>query len=602
MTVGAAVALLAVGLIWGLATSFAESPSPASDGKVVLKVGLTNMPDSLNPFVGVMSGSYEIWSMNYDLMVGFNPTDYAHPMGLTEANGLAYEWSSTPDGKVWTFKIRTGVKWQDGEPLTARDVAFSYNYIIDNDLTNYTMYMNFIEKVEATDDETVVFTCSKPKANMLSLWVYIVPEHIWSKIPGKAAGGGFQNKPPVVGSGPFQLVEFKKDVIARMAANKDYWGGAPKIDEVDFLYYTNADSMAQELNAGTIQAADGLLEAEFRTLQNSDDIKPLSYVTLSLDELGFNCYNGKSLGHPVLKDWKFRQALQWAVDHDKLVQIAYGGHAQPATSILVSNFWKDPDWHWEPPAETKYTFDLDKANAALDAAGYKDTNGDGIRDYKGEPIELRLWALSSSAAYQSAGKLIAGWFKDCGLKIKLTIMDEGAVMDGQYNMEGDTFVPDYDMFLWGWGGDPDPNFMLSNFITDQINSWSDCAWSNAEYDKLFLEQQTTIDPVKRKEITDRMQEMIYEQTPYIPTVYPDSMQGYDAAKWRGWVHTPAPDGGVFFMSPVAASYQVVEPASAVKSEDGVNWTVTAIVIAAAAAVVIIVVVVLMRRKPKVMEE
>ena len=102
-------------------------------------------------------------------------------------------------------------------------------------------------------------------------------------------------------------------------------------------------------------------------------------------------------------------------------------------------------------------------------------------------------------------------------------------------MKGNTFEPNYDMFLWGWGGDPDPNFILSIFTTSQINSWSDCAWSDPQYDKLFLEQQTTIDPTKRAAIVHKMEQIIYQQSPYIPTVYPESVEAYDDKRLAGLV-------------------------------------------------------------------
>ena len=117
-------------------------------------------------------------------------------------------------------------------------------------------------------------------------------------------------------------------------------------------------------------------------------------------------------------------------------------------------------------------------------------------------------------------------------------MDDGAIDDGLYNMKGSTFTPNYDMFLWGWGGDPDPNFILSIFTTAQINSWSDCAWSDPQYDKLFLEQQTTIDPTKRADIVHQMEQIIYQQSPYIPTAYPESVEAYNYKDWQGWQSTP----------------------------------------------------------------
>ncbi len=587
-------ALLCGGLVWGLATALATSATPAPAAKVVLKIGITGgAPDSINPFVGQNASCYEIWSLNYDLMVGFSAGDYGHPQGAA-ATGLADSWQVSEGGKVWTFHIRSGVTWQDGVPLTAKDVAFTYNYVIKNQLSNYTLYTNFITSVTAPNDNTVVFRCSRPKANMLDMRVYIVPQHIWDTVPGQAVSD-YENGVPVVGNGPFQLTSYKPAEYAVMTANKNYWGGAPKIDELDFVYYQDADTMVADLTSGSLQGAWGLSEAQYRELQNSSTFKPVAYIDPELDELGFNCYTGPSLGNPVLKDWHFRQALQWAVDHNKLVQIAYGGLAQPATSVLVSHLWSNPDWHWQPPADQMYSFNLKKAGRMLAAAGYRLRHGVRV-DKRGRPIVLRLWTRSSSASSQSAGKLIAGWFDSLGLKVKLSVMDDSAITDGVYNTRNGTFTPNYDMFLWGWGGDPDPNFILSIFTTAQINSWSDCAWSDPLYDKLFLEQQTTIDPTQRAAIVHQMEQIIYQQSPYIPTAYPESVEAYNYKDWQGWQSTPGRGGGVFFTSPVMASYLTVHPVSvAAATRSSSKVALIGLVIAIVIAMVVVVVVVALRR-------
>ena len=133
-------------------------------------------------------------------------------------------------------------------------------------------YVKFITKVEATDDTHVVFTCSKPKANMLGLWIPILPEHIWSKISPKDAEKSFKNPPPIIGSGPFQTVEVKKGSFVRMVANKDYWKGAPKVDEVIFQTYQNQDTMAQDLKTGAIQTGWNIPSAQFAPLDSEPDL------------------------------------------------------------------------------------------------------------------------------------------------------------------------------------------------------------------------------------------------------------------------------------------------------------------------------------------
>jgi peptide/nickel transport system substrate-binding protein len=602
----AAVAVLALGLVWGLGSAVAasESPSPAS-GKVVYRVGVLIEPDNLNPFIGYMVTSYEVWFLTYEPLVGYDYGTLAPTKGA-EATGLATDWSVTPDGKTWTFKIRQNAKWNDGVPLTARDVAFTYNYIIDNELTNWTSYTQGIKHATAVDDTTVRFDCSEPKADMLSVYLPIVPEHVWSKVSGKDASVSYPNTPPIVGSGPFVCVEWKKNSFVKMVANKDYWRGSPKIDELYFEYYTNADTMVQDLKAGTIDGAFQILDAQYRQLKNEPGIEARTIGTNGFDELALNCYAGTSRGNPVLKDPKFRQALNWAVDKDKICAIAYGGHARPATTVITADYYTDPDWHWKPPADVKYGFDPEKAKQLLDAAGYKDTNGDGIREAGGKPIELRLYCRSGSTIYQNIERLAAGWFKDIGLKMKVSVMEEGAMSARILDKVDGKLSPDYDIVAWGWYSDLDPGSTLSWFTTEQIGAQSDCGYSNPEYDRLFAEQGRTIDPVARKTIVDQMQEILYEDSPYIVLAYSNDLEAYNTAKWQGYAASPAKIGNVLFPpygNAGSENYLLIEPKTGATTQSGGSslglWVAIAVAVVAVALAVLLVV---RRRRPRVTEE
>ena len=618
----AAVAVLALGLVWGLGSAVAasESPTPmllgdsaspapgaSTDvGQVVYRVGILAEPDNLNPFVGWLWSSFEMWYLAYDPLVGY---DYGElkPIKGDDSPGLATDWTVSPDGKTWTFTIRSGVTWQDGEPLTASDVAFTYNYIIENELSNFTTATEGITKAVAVDDTTLRFDCSTPKANMLRVWVPILPEHVWSQVSGKDAAGKYANKPPFVGSGPFHCVEWKKNSYVKLVANPDYWRGAPKIDELYFEYYTNADTMVQDLKSGTIDGATGLLDAQYRQLLSEPGIEARTINVNGFDQLAFNCYTGPSRGNPVLKDWKFRQALNWAIDKDKIATVPYGGHAVPATTVITADYYIDPDWHWEPPSDVAYGFDPATAKQKLDEAGYKDTNGDGVREYKGKPIELRLWARSESTISQSVGKLMTGWLEDVGLKIELQIMEDGALTDELYATKDGEFNPDYDMFLWGWYSDLDPSPILSYFTKAQINGWSDCAWYNAEYDKLYGQQATALDPAQRKAFIDKLQEIIYRESPYIPTVYSNDLEAYNVDRWQGYAASPSEVGNVLFPPYGNAgneNFLLIEPktAAATPASGGSNTGLIVGVILAAAVVAIVVLLVVRRRRPTVMEE
>jgi peptide/nickel transport system substrate-binding protein len=301
----ALAAILIAALVWSLGSALADSssPSPASGKKIILQVGWYENIDSLNPFIGQQNVAYDVYRLNYDFLVNYDADT------LAPIPGVATSWSHSPDGKTWVFKIRKGITWQDGLPLTASDVAFTFNYIIHNQMTAYTNYTQFIKDAVALDPWTVRFDCSRPKAGILQMWVPILPKHIWGKISPADAQNKFQNPAPVIGSGAFQVVDWVKDQYVRMDANKGYWGGAPKIDEILFRIYTNQETEAADLRSGAIQYAD-VAPAQYRSFVNKATWTIHKATDDSFENMGVDCYTlGPSSGNPVLKDWRFRNAL-----------------------------------------------------------------------------------------------------------------------------------------------------------------------------------------------------------------------------------------------------------------------------------------------------
>ncbi len=606
------LAALGASLVAGLTSAGAEeSASPAAspgDEKVIYRVGWVDEPDNLNPFIGYTAESYEIWYLSYDTLVGYDPATLSEMKG-EESTGLATDWTLSEDELVWTFTLRQDAVWSDGEPVTAEDVAFTYNYVISNELANFTSYTNLIETATVIDDYTVEFTCSKPKPDMTRHYLPIMPEHIWSKVSPKDAAKNFQNDPPIVASGPFMCVEYKKGRYVKMVANPHWRGPQSEIDEIYFMYFTNVDTMVQDLKAGNIDGCTGLDANNMAQLEDVPGIAAEAVAVDGFNELGFNCYDSDdSKGHPALRDWKFRQALNWAVDLQKAVDLVHLGYTVPGTTIIPPNYYKDPDWHWEPPDDVKYTYDPEMAKQKLDEAGYPDSDGDGRREYKGKPIELSLIARSESNMSQQYAKLIAGWFKDVGIKVVIEVMDEGALMDRQYEYDkNDNFTPNYDLFLWGWYLDFDPGSMLSYFTKDQIESWSDCNWWDPEYEELYTLQSEELDTDKRVEYVHRMQEILYEQTPYIVTDYAPDYEAWNTDKWDGYIHIPEPNGNVI-VPPFGngcgyANFLSIGPISgAAEDEGGSGATLWIAIVAGVVAVAIVAWLLLRARRPRAMEE
>ena len=156
------------------ATADAEDPT-------TFTVALLNEVDSFNPFLGIEAESFEMWALTYDYLIGYSMED------MSPEPALATEWETSDDGLTWTFTMRDGVTWSDGEPLTAQDVAYTYGRIIDGgpEAATWSSYLAGVESVEAPDDTTVVLTLKKPNAVLPLLPIPIVPEHVWKDVPEK---------------------------------------------------------------------------------------------------------------------------------------------------------------------------------------------------------------------------------------------------------------------------------------------------------------------------------------------------------------------------------------------------------------------------------
>ena len=289
-------------------------------------------------------------------------------------------------------------------------------------------------------------------------------------------------------------------------------------------------------------------------------------------ELGFNCYEAKSSqGNPVLRDPRFRRALQWAIDKESITATAFFGNARPASTIIPSGYYPDDtDYHWEPPADVAYTFDPEKAKSMLDEAGLRRQRRRRAAQRPRERRQrqaapLRAQPVHAGAERRRADQRLARGRRS-GHQLRSPRPGSAHRQDVHFDAAGD-FAPDYDLFIWYWHSDPDPDWVLGVLTSSQIENWSDSNWSNAEYDRLYEEQQAQIDPAARLDIIHRMQQIIYDESPYIPLVYLEWLQAYDSADWTDWVRAPTDTGGVTRNIYNIDSYVQVQPAVAAETTD-----------------------------------
>ena len=201
----------------------------AGGGGGTVRVGWAGSPDTLNPGAAVLAEAYTIFELVYDSMYELN-LDGSFSLALAESV------ERSTDGLVYTYKLHKGVKFHDGKPLTAKDVKFTYDfYKAHEDFPYLNSYTAYIESTEAPDDYTVVVTLSEAIPNIESqlVYMYVLPEHIWAEHAEGAAATEFENT-EMIGSGPFQVLEYKQNEFIHLKANKSHFLQPPKVDEVIF--------------------------------------------------------------------------------------------------------------------------------------------------------------------------------------------------------------------------------------------------------------------------------------------------------------------------------------------------------------------------------
>lgn len=505
--------------------------SPAKTEPVVLKIGWTGKPDTLNPAYAFLSEAYTIFDLTYGTLTHEDPSG-------KYVGGLASDWKKSDDGLIWTFTLRDNLKWHDGTPFTADDMVWAINAVM-KDPKGWSTSANYVsgfKEVKALDPGTIQLTLDSPIGNMeyrLS-FLYAVSRKDFEKFKTAEELQNFAND-KLIGTGPFKLNTFEKDKgILILDANPDYYGGRPKIDQVIFQTFDNEDAMVQALKVGDIDMITQVPSAAFNTVKAFDNVKALQPPGRSFSELIINSVPATNNPQPkrnaALTDPKVREAIATAINKQDIVDIVLQGLGKPGTTIvppsLGGGFWfndsiKNPD------------FSLDKANQILEEAGYK-KGADGIRAKGNDKLEIRLQFPNNRPNYPRIADLIAGWLDQIGIKATPEAADPDALTAAV------TPTGDYDLVIWGWGADPDPDFILSVLTSDQFvqGGWSDSGYSNPKYDELYKQQQKTVDPATRQKIVKEMQQIAFEDRPYIVLYYDDYLQAYRSDRFKNFIESP----------------------------------------------------------------
>ena len=531
-------ALLAIGAggAGGQEEGDSSTTSAPDDAELTLTVGLTQEIDSPNVTVGYTVAAYEVWNLQYATLTDKAADDFETIPGLAES------WEASDDGLTYTYRLREGLLWSDGEPLTADDVAYTINRSRDEEWFNHYSTTQNLEAT-AVDDVTLEITTSVPDPKLPTMDVYIVPQHIYEEI--SADDLGTYEATDGVASGPYSLTDLRRGQDWTMEANPNYWAGEPAIDRVIFRVFTNADAMVAALEQGEIDAAHNIPSGSVERLEPNADIEVVQGQQGGFDELAMNAgAGGIGDGHPALEDIRVRQAIAHAVDKETIVDRVLNGLGEPADAMSVS-----PDTSWTPEIDDPFEFDLDVANQMLDDAGYEDTDGNGVREMPGGGEELNLrWAVrSESEVAQPIYELVSGSLAEIGIETEIETYNDTQL--GPVVGRGE-----WDLFVWGWVPFVDPDPQLSYFLCDQVstdpedplNYYNDANWCSEDYDALYEEQNQELDRDRRQEIVHEMLTLFYEEASYAVLYYSPDLQAYRTDRFEGWVRQPADTGPVLF--------------------------------------------------------
>ncbi len=505
------------------------SPVMAATGGV-LTIGLATEPVSLDTAKGLYIAEQWLDMNVYDTLIRADQDGSLHP-------GLATSWEASADGTQFTFKLRSDVKFHDGTPFNAQAVkAFFDRVLAANEATaTATSILADYKSTDTPDNTTAIVHFSSAKPTFLT-----DVSRVWTGIPSPTAvekeGADYGLHP--VGTGPFVFKEWVPQDHITLDKNADYaWGaefatnkGAPLLDSVIFRFLPEGATRLTALQSGEIQVAEDPPALSLQPLLDAGQITLQSFPAPGMpSHMMINTQKAPT------DDLRVRQALIYAVDQDQLVQTAFAGHQSAAHDVLSPS-----TFGYNKAAADTYRYDPKKAAALLDEAGWKDSDGDGIRDKNGQKLTIVYPAIP---AYEEAFmELLVGYLNQAGFDVKLTTMDDAGIF--AFASEGNQNIVNM-----GWTS-RDPGVL--GFVYNSANIQGGSAFTRFVDSKLDADLNGTaaeLDDAKRAALYEDAQKIIMDNALAIPLYNYDRVMALDSHV-QGWKFDPE---GYPFLADVSLS-------------------------------------------------
>ncbi len=490
---------------------------PGDGGRKVATLIYTQEFDNLAPLYTDMWFAWTTWQMFLHWAWEFDEKNEPFPRLVTEIPSQENGGLSA-DGRTLTMKLRDDIKWSDGTPVTADDFVFTWEMAVSpNNTVTSTYPYDKIESVTAPDPQTVVVTFAEPFAPWLAtLWHGILPAHILR--PVYEAEGTIDNaewiKTPKVGCGPYLLDTWESGSYARFVRNENYWGSRPILDEIFIRFVPDDASQVAALQAGDADLGTFIAYSDIPTLQQAG----LNIVTepSGYNEWMFFLVNDQ-VGHPALTDVNVRKAIALSIDREAINRDLLLGLTKPPAS-----FWDAMPFYNDPPLQN-YPYDPEEAKRLLDAAGWVDSDGDGVRDKDGIPLELD-YGTTIREIRQDVQAVVQQQLAQVGIKVNLYSV-EADVYFASYGEEGPAATGQYDIQQWS-DGPLFPDADLYYWLCSEIPSDEYPAGSNwfylcdEELDSLIQLQATQVNIKERQQTISKINQLFYDKV-YILGLWQD---------------------------------------------------------------------------------